>query len=657
MKKVLSVALASAMVLGMGANAFAIQYSTGSNDKADWPSSFKFDGSLFVTDKDGNIVKEATTAINDNEAVNFEPGDVIWMPLYADDQYAYTAKGSKGTDAIDAVSNIKLGAEYFNEGVEASAPSVGTEKDYVKDLGSVEITLKAPWGTRTAPAVTLGTGTNAAQPKITFNGNEATVSFKVSKSDHQTLFGEAAPSTYTAKEVSVNVTKSDDFDANGESKNVNVGSVAIATVTEGAANGTAAKAAQLKEIPTTVEVSNGTTTTTRTVESAKAVVNGKTFTANKPADFDTLVDKVNAELKAMVEAGKSAMVKDVTVTVNLAKVDATDDVIGKPVIDEVVSGDKVMVDYGHYTGNIDKNWSINLIEKSTGVAELIEKAELYKATSSDYLSYKDVTTEIMPNAVYLKITLEDEWKTTTSETLKYYVYIADNKAKDHKTNEVWVSGKYENTDYEWVNFDWTNDASRSKLWKVHDDENGVAVFDFADKAFFSVKMYGGETMYLDLKTAYDKAIAGEMDAEADSFYKFTGSNANFARTGELIIVSDDSSLVPYEIDADGNFVKVDAEYVENYAVAHTNKKVNGFVFNTKQLGNYVLSTEELGEEEPVVEEPAVEEPVVEEPAVEEPAPETNKPNPNTGAEDFVGLAVSLAVVSVAAAGALALKKK
>ena len=656
MKKVLSVALASAMVLGMGANAFAITYNTGSNDTADWPSNFKFDGALFVTDKDGNIVTDATTAINDNEAVNFEPGDVIWMPLYANDQYAYTAEGSKGTDAIDAVSNIKLGAEYFNEGVEASAPSVGTEKDYVKDLGSVEITLKGAWNATAAPTVTLGKGTNAVQTKITFNDDEATVSFKISKSDHQTLFGEAAPSTYTAKTVSVNVTKSDDFDASGESKNVNVGSVAIATVTEGAADGTAAKAAQLKEIPTTVEVSNGTTTTTRTVESAKAVVNGKTFTANKPADFDTLVDKVNAELKAMVEAGKSAMVKDVTVTVNLAKVDATDDVIGKPVIDEVVSGDKVMVDYGHYTGNIDKNWSINLIEKSTGVAELIEKAELYKATSSDYLSYKDVTTEIMPNAVYLKITLEDEWKTTSSETLKYYVYIADNKAKDHKTNEVWVSGKYENTDYEWVNFDWTNDASRSKLWKVHDDESGVAVFDFADKAFFSVKMYGGETMYLDLETAYDKAIAGEMDAEADSFYKFTGSNANFARTGELIIVSDDSSLVPYQIDEDGNFVAVDAEYVENYAVAHTNKKVNGFVFNTKQLGNYVLSTEELGEEEEVAEEPTTEEPVVEEPVVDETPVETEKPNPNTGAEDFVGLAVSLAVVSVAAAGALALKK-
>ena len=61
-------------------------------------------------------------------------------------------------------------------------------------------------------------------------------------------------------------------------------------------------------------------------------------------------------------------------------------------------------------------------------------------------------------------------------------------------------------------------------------------------------MYEGETMYLDLKTAYDKAIAGEMDAEADSFYKFDNTNANFARTGELLIVSDDSSLVPYQID-------------------------------------------------------------------------------------------------------------
>ena len=86
MKKVLSVALASAMVLGMGVSSFAITYSTGSNDEADWPKNFQFDGELFVTDKDGDIITDATTELNDSEAVDFEPGDVIWMPLYADNQ-------------------------------------------------------------------------------------------------------------------------------------------------------------------------------------------------------------------------------------------------------------------------------------------------------------------------------------------------------------------------------------------------------------------------------------------------------------------------------------------------------------------------------------------------------------------------------------------
>lgn len=660
MKKVLSVALASAMVLGMGANAFAITYNTGTNDKADWPSNFKFDGALFVTNSDGDIITDATTAINDNESVDFMPGDVVWMPLYANDQYEYSNTWTEGTESQDAVSNVKLGADYFTEGQAAKDPSVGTGKELTKNVGTAEVTLKDAWGTTTtAPEVKLGNGVIADNPAISFSGDVATVSFDISSSNYATLFGEAAPATYTEKTISVNINKADDFDAVNEVKTVTVGSVVIGTVTEGAENGQAAKAATLNSIPTEIEVTNGKTSTKRTVESAKAVVNGKTFKATKPSEFATLIANVNKELEAMAAAGKSAMIKDVVVTVNLAKIDGTKDVIGKPVIVEgdkvVVNGqmnDEVVADYGHYTGNIDKNWSINLIEGSTGVSELIEKAELYKATATDYASYSKYTDEIMPNAVYLKITLKDQFKTITTETLKYYVYIADN-AGNHKTNEVWVSGTYSNkSNVKTVNFTWTNDASQPAIWKVAKGENGVAVFDFADKAFFTVKMYSGESMYLDLSTAYDKAIAGEMDAEADSFFKFDNENANFSRTGELVIVSDDSSLVPYEIDKDGNFVEVDAQYVKGYAIAHTNEKVNGFVFNTKALGNYVLSTEELGEEEAPVEET----PAVEEPTTETTTTETAKPNPETGAEDFVGLAVSLAVVSVAAAGALALKK-
>lgn len=558
MKKVLSVALASAMVLGMGANAFAISYSTGSNDKADWPSNFKFDGELFVTNKDGDIVEEASTELNDSESVNFEPGDVIWMPLYADDQLSYDADWGEGKDEVEAINTIELADSQFSKAADEKL-------DVKKNGDAIWVLVNGKWE-------------------------------EYKKEDYKgyTMSG---------------------FDKEGN-----------ATLTKkGAVNGVT--------VPDTLTFDNVERTVVK--NSAKFYINGKQYKS------------VEAFEEALAKADYT--LDEVKVTVNLEKIKGEDEWVGKPSVD---SQNGVRA-YGHYTGNIDKNWSINLIEASTGVAELIEKAELYRATATDYASYSKYTDEIMPKAVYLKVTLKKEWKTTDSETMKYYVYVAKNNGstKD-KTNEVWVSGKYENTAFEYVNFDWTNNANEAKLWKVRKGENGTAVFDFADKAFFTVKMYSEESMYLDLSTAYDKTVAGEMDVEADSFYKFDNENANFSRSGELVIVSDDDSLVPYSIE-DGELVKVDAEYVKDYAIAHTNTKVNGFVFSTKQLGNYVLATEEIDEE---VEEPAKDEkPAEENKPAEEVKPDT-KPNPETGAEDFVGLAVSLAVVSVAAAGALALKK-
>ena len=581
MKKVLSVALASAMVLGMGANAFAISYSTGSNDEADWPTDFQFDGELFVTDKDGDIIEESTTELNDNEAVDFEPGDVIWMPLYADDQLSYDADWDKGTDDKDAISSVRLDGDDANKfntrTLTVSLWANGDGKWYEVD-----------GNTFAKPVVEVTAEEIAALNKA--NGTNIPTTSKAAKVNQvNTFMGTTYVDAYVGSAYTAD---GEEITFDREQREVKAGSL-------------------------------------------KMYINGKKYT--DVTDFNNAL------------ASGNYTSSQVYATVDLVKVEGDDEWVGKPSVDEENGGRA----YGHYTGNIDKNWSINLIEKSTGVAELIEKAELYKATAADYASYSEFTDEIMPNAVYLKITLKDTWKTVDEETLTYYVYVADN-AGNHKTNEVWVSGTYVNNDWEYVDFDWTNDASVAKLWKVKKGENGTAVFDFADKAFFTVKMYSGESMYLDLSTAYDKAIAGEMDAEADSFFKFDNDNANFSRTGELIIVSDDSSLVPYEIDEDGNFVEVDAKYVEDYAIAHTNKKVDGFVFSTKTLGNYVLSTEELGQEEKPVEETPAEPVTPSEPTTE--TPSTSKPNPETGAEDFVGLAVSLAVVSVAAAGALALKK-
>ena len=661
MKKVLSVALASAMVLGMGANAFAISYSTGSNQEADWPSNFQFDGELFVTDKDGDIIEESTTELNDSESVDFEPGDVIWMPLYADDQYQWKNTWTEGTDGQDAVKSVRLDSSYFYHGETSVDPSVGEVVEIRRDvpfkLTSIKEDAAEIGGVNDVSLEVATTPIRASVASASYNpaDNTVTVRFWINKANYKEIFGEDAPANYDSETISL-IVNADDFD-NNRTVTGTVHAV-VGTYREGATAGSPAVAPELIGVPeTVVVVDSDDKEVERTVESAKATINGKTYTIKDMDDgheVQEFIENVNEQFQKMVDAGKTVTWDDAVVTVNLAEIKATDDVIDKPYIDSA-DEDKVMADYGHYTGNIDKNWSINLIEKSTGVAELIEKAELYKATATDYASYSKYTDEIMPNAVYLKITLEDTWKTVDSETLTYYVYVADNDS-GKQTNEVWVSGTYVNNDWEYVNFDWTNDASKAQLWKVKKGENGTAVFDFADKAFFTVKMYSGESMYLDLSTAYDKAIAGEMDAEADSFYKFDNENANFSRTGELIIVTNDSSLIPYEIDKDGNFVELDAKYVEDYAIAHTNKKVDGFVFSTKTLGNYVLSTEELGQEEqPAKETPA--EPVTpSEPTQETPAPETSKPNPETGAEDFVGLAVSLAVVSVAAAGALALKK-
>ena len=554
MKKVLSVALASAMVLGMGANAFAISYNSSTNDEASWPKNFRFEGQLFVTNKDGDIVEDASTDLTDNKNVDFEPGDVIWMPLYADHQKVYETSLTEGKDDIDAQEQHKVAEASVDTNEKWCYYAVG-DKNYNSSFNEIEGNPPMAEGFKEWLYV--------GEETITVNKEEV----KAKK--------------YIASKLNVPEDYKADKDK-GEKDSYK-----------------------------------------------KYYIGTKTY-----KDYEAW------KAALTVENGNDAYI-----TIRSNEVEGTADEIGKPIWNGKYEDDTI------YTGNIDKNWSINLIEdSSTDVEELVAKAELYKATAADYHSYKGFADDIVPNGVYVKITLKDSWKFVDEETVKYYVYVASNKTGD-ETNKVWVEGNYANNDFEYVDFTWTNDASKAKLWKVKKGENGDAVFDFADKAFFTVKMYSEESMYLDLSTAYNKAVAGEMDVEADSFFKFDNENANFSRTGTLLIASDDESLVPYSIE-DGELVKVDAEYVENYAIAHTNKKVNGFVFKTKQLGNYVLATEEIAEE---VEPEDDEKPAEENKPAEEVKPDT-KPNPETGAEDFVGLAVSLAVVSVAAAGALALKK-
>ena len=71
-----------------------------------------------------------------------------------------------------------------------------------------------------------------------------------------------------------------------------------------------------------------------------------------------------------------------------------------------------------------------------------------------------------------------------------------------------------------------------------------------------------------------------------------------------------------------------------------------FTFETDKLGSYVISDKELVAE---ADEPADD-------TADEPADDTTTQNPDTGANDVVGVAVALAAVSLVAAGAVSLKK-
>ncbi|WP_419171272.1 hypothetical protein, partial [Negativibacillus massiliensis] len=476
MKKVLSVAMASAMVLGMGANAFAIQYSTGSNDKADWPSNFKFDGELFVTNKDGDIIEEATTAINDKEYVDFEPGDVIWMPLYANNQKVYSVAGNK--TEYDAHTGKTVTVSAINSATE-KGKGVGVHyNSKYAGLVNVDPFYLSEGG------VVFAYGYDATEDFLQLDESNLALSYGgVVTPVNEITTANAATYFNTQSVAAGTVTMASVIDDRIKITGVTMtdGRVWTKADFQRVLDANCNDPAETAVIQAIITGWFGGRVTSADANAFIAAGNNITFNMdNAGTAYTTLKSGVKLLVKTnSFKAQKASYGKVVSV--------AGDGLVTE---DEIMGDDNVINEYGynHYTGNIDKNWSINLIEKSTGVGELIEKAELYKADQVDYLSYRDYTDEIMPNAVYLKVTLKKEWKTTTSETLKYYVYIADNKSNKNKTNEVWVSGKYANTDVRPVSFDWTNDASKAGLWKVKEG-NGIAVFDFADKAFFSVKMY------------------------------------------------------------------------------------------------------------------------------------------------------------------------
>lgn len=305
---------------------------------------------------------------------------------------------------------------------------------------------------------------------------------------------------------------------------------------------------------------------------------------------------------------------------------------------------------GHvpYTGSIDKNWKINFIDKSKTI---IESTDFYRAESKD--------SGLVKGALYIKAQTADSYNSLTDLEFNFGVYVSE-RYSQNKTEQIQIEGVFANPKADnLVDFDWENNVYEKAVWEVAEDQDGTATFNFNDDAYFTVRMFGGDKVMLDFDRTYDKAIADRY-IEDLYFYNFRGELDEFSATGTLTIPVGQEMFM-YQI-VNGALKATDAVYSEENEAME---------LKTRTLGNYVLTPTKLDISAEVETETPSTDVDNNGGSTSQPAPgygensETNdylsggsdKVNPETGADDLVGLMASLAVLSLVGGVALSRKRK
>ncbi len=305
---------------------------------------------------------------------------------------------------------------------------------------------------------------------------------------------------------------------------------------------------------------------------------------------------------------------------------------------------------GHvpYTGSIDKNWKINFIDKSKTI---IESTDFYRAESKD--------SGLVKGALYIKAQTADSYNSLTDLEFNFGVYVSE-RYSQNKTEQIQIEGVFANPKADnLVDFDWENNVYEKAVWEVAEDQDGTATFNFNDDAYFTVRMFGGDKVMLDFDRTYDKAIADRY-IEDLYFYNFRGELDEFSATGTLTIPVEQEMFM-YQI-VNGALKATDAVYSEENEAME---------LKTRTLGNYVLTPTKLDISAEVETETPSTDASNNGGSTSQPAPgygensETNdylsggsdKVNPETGADDLVGLMASLAVLSLVGGVALTRKRK
>ena len=227
---------------------------------------------------------------------------------------------------------------------------------------------------------------------------------------------------------------------------------------------------------------------------------------------------------------------------------------------------------GHvpYTGEIDKNWKLNLVDRSK---QLIEDAQFYRASSKD--------PGLVKGAMYIKATTVPTYNSLEELEFELGVYLSERYSKN-KTEQLSLNGRLSNPKSEKpVDFEWENNVFEKAVWEVAEEEDGTATFNFGDDAYYTVRMFGGDKVMLEFDRTYDKELADRY-AEDLYFYNFRGDLDTFSATGTLTIPVEQPMYL-YQV-VKGELEAVDAVY---------NEEEQAMQLKTKSLGNYVLTEEKL----------------------------------------------------------------
>lgn len=285
------------------------------------------------------------------------------------------------------------------------------------------------------------------------------------------------------------------------------------------------------------------------------------------------------------------------------------------------------------THKVPKNWSIKISNDY-----YIDGADFRVFNKDNNNAFDNYFTKVAQNRdglLFVEVEIKD-FEEFDSSKVNFTFYVHDG---NQSSDKVKVNYKTDRNvvELDEDDLDWVITVEGPTTYKYVGNRVKAAVLDFDNEfAYVEVKLTPDSKYEVASNTDYNKSVAKNYPEADLEFVKLYG---DFEKTADVVLVADEDSYI-YEV-VDGELVAVDAEYVENYKFSN-GTKVDGFLFNTKELGQYAISDVELDLED-----------------AEEPAKDNNstdKTNPAMGANDFVGAAVALAVVSVAAAGALALKK-